>query len=65
MPHALDRVKSFLRTVVALVLYLVVGGTVIFLLFRGCEGDHRYMNVGGRGTGARTVDEHALAAAPR
>jgi len=25
---------------------------VIFFLFRGCEGNHRYMNVGGSGAAA-------------
>jgi len=65
MASGFNRLKGFLGAVLALVLYLVIGGTVIFLLFRGCEGDHRYMNVGQRGTGAPPGDAHALAAAPR
>ncbi|MFO0931992.1 MAG: hypothetical protein U1E39_04705 [Planctomycetota bacterium] len=46
MGRGLDRVKGFLGGVVALILYFVIGGIVIAFLFRGCEGNHRYMNVG-------------------
>ncbi len=48
----LATVRGFLSGLFGLVLFLVVGGVVIFLLFRGCEGNHRYMNVGGSGAAA-------------
>ena len=46
MTRGFARVRAFFGAVIALVVYLIVGGTVIFLIFRGCEGDHRYMHVG-------------------
>ncbi len=49
MARGLDRLKAFFGGVVALVLYLVIGGLVIAFLFRGCEGNHKYMNVGRHG----------------
>jgi hypothetical protein len=46
MTQGFARVRAFFGAMIALVIYLIVGGTVIFLIFRGCEGDHRYMHVG-------------------
>lgn len=41
-----EKVKGVLGILMGLVLYLVIGGFIIYLISRGCPGNHSYMNVG-------------------